>query len=78
MSVSTSKKGHVHCYPYKTSDPIGPARTSEQVMQYAKEAMDSGSTVSPRLKTIAYSLTCTGVWCERSYLVRYSAIFLTW
>ena len=46
VSVSTSERGHVHCYPYEIANPIGPVRTNDLFLQYARDALRSGSTVS--------------------------------
>ena len=44
-SVTTSKNGHVHVFPYQAYDAVGPPRTQDLVAQHSREAFDSGSAV---------------------------------
>lgn len=45
MTVRTEKGGSVHSYPYNLNDPTGPARTHEDFIKYAKQAVEQNLMV---------------------------------
>ena len=46
VSVSTSKRGRVHTFPFITENPCGPQRTKQLHRKHVSDAIDSGSNVS--------------------------------
>lgn len=44
-TFGVGQRGNVHIYPYIQDDPVGPQRTSEQLNQHSREAVESGKTI---------------------------------
>ena len=44
-TFKVGQRGSIHIYPYIQDNPTGPMRTSEQLLQYSKEAVESGKPV---------------------------------
>ena len=70
-SIRTENGGTVLAFLYDQQLPKGPARTQQQCMQYAKDAVKECSSVclfSVVCHSIANSFVVTGYWSERTIL----------